>query len=135
VVLAGLALALVATLLTLATGNPVWDGIGSLCIGLLLIAVAIFVAVEVTSLLLNEAAPMALRRAIRLEIIEDPQVERVLHLVTVVVGSDQLMVALRLRFRDQVTDEGLIAASNALEARLKAQFPQIRFLFVEPDIA
>jgi len=133
--LAGLALALVATLLTLATGNPVWDGIGSLCIGLLLIAVAIFVAVEVTSLLLNEAAPMALRRAIRLEIIEDPQVERVLHLVTVVVGSDQLMVALRLRFRDQVTDEGLIAASNALEARLKAQFPQIRFLFVEPDIA
>ncbi|WP_005032257.1 cation diffusion facilitator family transporter [Holophaga foetida] len=133
--MAGLALALVAVILTMVTGNPIWDGIGSLGIGLILIAVAIFVGVEVTSLLLNEAAPTRLRQSIRLEILEDVQVDRVLNLVTVVVGSDQLMVALKLRFKDQVTGEALIAASNALEARLKARFPQIRFLFVEPDLS
>nr|WP_320132917.1 cation diffusion facilitator family transporter [uncultured Holophaga sp.] len=131
--LAGLAMALVAVLLTWLTGNPVWDGIGSLGIGLLLIAVAAFVGTEVVSLLMNEAAPIHLRQAIRERILQDPQVERILTLVTVVVGSDQLLVALRLRFRDQGTDDGLLEASNRLEAHLKERFPQIRFLFVEPD--
>jgi len=133
--LAGLSLALVAVILTMLTGNPIWDGVGSLCIGLILIAVAVFVGVEVTGLLLNEAAPIRVRQALRLEILEDPQVDRILQLVTVVVGSDQLMVALRVRFQDQVTDDGLMETSNRLEARLKDKFPQIRFLFVEPDIA
>lgn len=132
--MAGLALALVAVVLTMVTGNPVWDGIGSLCIGLILITVAIFVGAEVTSLLLNEAAPTRLRQAIRLEILEDPGVEHVHQLVTVVVGSDQLMVAAKLHFRGQPTDEALVEASNALESRLRGKFPQIRFLFVEPDL-
>lgn len=132
--LAGLLVALVAVILTMVTGNPVWDGIGSLSIGLILIAVAIFVGAEVTSLLLNEAAPIHLRQAIRLEILEDPGVEHVHQLVTVVVGSDQLMVAAKIHFREQPTDGALVEASNALETRLKEKFSQIRFLFVEPDI-
>lgn len=131
--LLGLVLALVAVLLTMATGNPVWDGVGSVAIGLLLIAVAAFVGVEVTSLLMNEAPPLAVRAAIRAAVAEDPQVEHVLHLIAVIIGSDQLMVSLKVRFQEQPSGTALVEAINALEVRLKERFPQIKHLFVEPD--
>jgi len=132
--LVGLVLALVAVLLTMATGNPVWDGIGSVAIGALLIAVAAFVGVEVTSLLMNEAPPLAVRAAIRAAVDEDPAVEHVLHLIAVIIGSDQLMVSLKVRFKSQPSGAALVEAINAMEVRLKAQFPKIRHLFVEPDV-
>lgn len=131
--LAGLGLALGAVLLTLVTGNPVWDGIGSLLIGLLLVAVALFVGAEVTSLLMNEAPPLGLRATIRAAVNEDPEVEATLNLIAVVIGSGRLMLALKIRFKDQPSGHSLVAAINALEVRLKAQFPQIQHLFVEPD--
>jgi len=133
--LAGLVLALAAVLLTMGTGNPVWDGIGSVGIGLVLLAVALFVGTEVASLLLNEAPPLALRGAIRGAVDEDPAVARVLNLVAVVVGSDRIMVALKVQFRDQPSGAALVAAINALERNLRARFPQIQHLFVEPDEA
>jgi cation diffusion facilitator family transporter len=132
--LLGLVFALVAVLLTLLTGNPVWDGVGSVAIGLLLIAVAAFVGVEVTSLLMNEAPPLALRAALRAAVDEDPAVEQVLNLVAVIVGSERLMVALQVKFREQPSGTALVEAINALERRLHAAFPQIQHLFVEPDL-
>jgi len=131
--LVGLLLALVAVLLTMATGNPVWDGIGSVAIGLLLLAVALFVGVEVTSLLMNEAPPLAVRGAIRAAVDEDPAVEHVLHLIAVIIGSGQLMVSLKVRFKEQPSGSALVAAINGMEVRLKERFPMIRHLFVEPD--
>ncbi|HJV23916.1 MAG TPA: cation diffusion facilitator family transporter [Holophagaceae bacterium] len=131
--LLGLGVALAAVLLVMATGNPVWDGVGSVFIGLLLIAVALFVGVEVTSLLLNEAPPLALRAALRESVAADPEVLGVLNLIAVVVGSERLMVALKVRFRDQPSGQALVEAINALERRLRARFPQIQHLFVEPD--
>jgi len=131
--LLGLCLALIAVLLTWVTGNPVWDGVGSIAIGLLLIGVALFVGMEITSLLLDEAPSLALRAAIREAVLEDPEVERVLHLVAVVIGSDRWMVALQVAFRSQPSGTALVEAIDALERRLKARFPQIRHLFVEPD--
>jgi cation diffusion facilitator family transporter len=131
--LLGLLLALSAVLLTLFTGNPVWDGVGSVAIGLLLIGVAVFVGTEVTSLLLNEAPPLAMRAAIRAAVDEDPAVDQVLNLVAVIVGSDRLMVALKVKFQDQPSGTALVAAINALERELHQRFPQIQHLFVEPD--
>jgi len=133
--LVGLVFALAAVLLTLFTGNPVWDGIGSVAIGLLLIAVAAFVGVEVTSLLMNEAPPLSLRAAIRAAVDEDPAVEQVLNLVAVIVGSDRLMVALQVKFREQPSGTALVEVINALERELHRRFPQIQHLFVEPDEA
>ncbi len=133
--LLGLVFALTAVVLILLTGNPVWDGVGSLAIGLLLIAVAVFVGTEVTSLLLNEAPPLALRAAIRAAVVEHPAVERVLNLVAVIVGSERLMVALQVQFREQPSGTALVAVINALERDLKQRFPQIQHLFVEPDQA
>ncbi|NWJ41128.1 MAG: cation diffusion facilitator family transporter [Geothrix sp.] len=132
--LLGLVFALAAVLLTLLTGNPVWDGVGSVAIGLLLIGVAAFVGVEVTSLLMNEAPPLALRAAIRTAVDEDPAVEHVLNLVAVIVGSERLMVALQVKFREQPSGTALVEAINALERRLHECFPQIQHLFVEPDL-
>ncbi len=131
--LTGLGLALCSVLLTWATGNPVWDGLGSLLIGLLLVAVAIFVGTEVTSLLMNEAPPLGLRAAIRAAVDEDPEVAATLNLIAVVIGSGRLMLALKIRFKDQPSGSALVEAINALEIRLKTQFPQIQHLFVEPD--
>jgi len=133
--LAGLVFALLAVLLTMITGDPVWDGIGSVAIGLLLIGVALFVGVEVSSLLMNEAPPLILRAHLRAAVEEDPAVDRVLHLVAVIVGSDRLMVALKVQFRDQPSGTALVAAINALERSLHQRFPQIQHLFVEPDEA
>ncbi len=131
--LTGLGLALCSVLLTWATGNPVWDGLGSLLIGLLLVAVAIFVGTEVTSLLMNEAPPLGLRAAIRAAVDEDPEVAATLNLIAVVIGSGRLMLALKIQFKDQPSGSALVEAINALEIRLKTQFPQIQHLFVEPD--
>lgn len=131
--LLGLGLALAAVLLVMATGNPVWDGAGSVAIGVLLIAIAAFVGTEVTSLLLNEAPPLALRAALREAVDEDPGVDQVLNLITVFVGSERLMVALKVKFHDQPSGQALIDTINAMERRLKTRFPQIQHLFVEPD--
>lgn len=133
--LLGLVLALAAVLLVMATGNPVWDGVGSVAIGLLLIAIAAFVGAEVTSLLLNEAPPLALRAALREAVEEDPEVETVLNLIAVFVGSERLMVALKVKFKDQASGQALVDAINTLERRLKARFPQVQHLFTEPDDA
>lgn len=131
--LLGLVVALAAVLLTMITGNPAWDGVGSVFIGLILIGVAGFVGVEVTSLLMNEAPPLALRAALREAVASEPEVLGVLSLIAVIVGSDRLMVALKVRFKDQPSGQALVEAINALEGRLRARFPQIQHLFVEPD--
>lgn len=133
--LLGLAIALLAVLLVWMTGNPVWDGLGSLLIGLLLIVVALFVGSEVTSLLLNEAPPLLLRAKIRAFVLEDTEVEHVLNLIAVVIGSDRLMVSLQVQFRNQPDGDALVDRINGLERRLRAAFPQIQHLFVEPDRA
>ncbi|HTL99015.1 MAG TPA: cation transporter, partial [Holophagaceae bacterium] len=86
--LVGLVFALAAVLLVMATGDAVWDGIGSVAIGALLIAIAAFVGTEVTSLLLNEAPPLAFRAALRGAVDEDPEVDQVLNLIAVFVGSE-----------------------------------------------
>ncbi len=131
--LLGLAIALGAVILVWTTGNPVWDGLGSLFIGLLLIAVALFVGREVTSLLLNEAPPLRVRAGIRAFVMEDAEVEQVLNLIAVVIGSERLMVSLQVQFRNQPDGNALVEAINGLEKRLRRAFPQIHHLFVEPD--
>lgn len=82
---------------------------------------------------MNEAPPLGLRAAIRAAVDEDLEVEATLNLIAVVIGSGRLMVALKIRFKDQPSGHAQVEAINALEVHLKAQFPQIQHLFVEPD--
>lgn len=130
----GLALAIGALALAATTGDGRWDGVGSAAIGLVLVAVAVFLAVEVSSLLLGEAADPEVDAATREASRSIDGVERVLHVLTMQQGPGEVLVHVKLAFRASMTVEEACVAINALEAKLRAARPEIRWVFVEPDI-
>lgn len=131
----GLALALVAVVVAWLTHNPAWDAIGTLCIGGVLIGVAVFLAVEVKSLLLGESADPALLGTIREVAAKDPRITKVLRMLTVQQGPGEIMVAVKLSYVADLTTTTLVAAINEFEAALHAAAPEIKWCFVEPDDA
>ncbi len=131
--LLGLVFALIAVLLTLATGNPVYDALGSLAIGILLIVIAVFIAVEVKALLIGQGVDPR-RRAEMLQFLEArPEVARVFNLLTLQLGPD-VMVAIKAEMSGEPAGSTLVDAINAVERDLKRAFPEIRFSFFEPDV-
>ena len=129
----GLTFALIAVTIAWITGEHHWDALGTLCIGLVLLGVAVFLAVEVKSLLLGEAADPALLRDIEAVAAEDVRIEKVLRTLTVQQGPGEVMVALKLKFRDDMTASQLVDAINVFEEKLQARVPQVKWSFVEPD--
>ncbi|MBS0591050.1 MAG: cation diffusion facilitator family transporter [Proteobacteria bacterium] len=132
--LLGLVVALLAVLLTMLTGNPVFDALGTLAIGALLVVVAVFVAVEVKALLVGQSADAELKAAMLDFLAGRAEVVRVFNLITLQLGSD-VMVAIKAEMRHDLSADGLIAAINAVEAAMKQRFPEIRWSFFEPDVA
>jgi cation diffusion facilitator family transporter len=132
--LCGLTFAFFAVLATMVTGNPVYDALGSIAIGVLLIVVAFFVAIEVKALLVGQSAEPPVREAIHAFIGMALTVEEVLNVITLHFGDD-IMVAVKARFKETGSVGALAAEINALEAALKQEFPQIKWVFFEPDVA
>jgi cation diffusion facilitator family transporter len=131
--LGGLALAIGFIALALATGNPMWDALGSIAIGSLLILVAVGVAVEVKALLVGQSAdPEALGR-MRSHLQSQPEVARLYSLLTQQLGGD-IMVAVKARMHPVASDSALVEAINRVERGFRAQFPAVRWLFFEPDL-
>jgi cation diffusion facilitator family transporter len=130
--LVGLVLALLAIVLAVITDNPAWDAIGTLAIGLLLIVVAIFIAIEVKAMLIGQSADPEVTAEIARFFDGRAEIARVFNLITLQLGSD-LMVAVKVQLRRG----GLPAedAINRVEAELKQRFPQVKWSFVEPDHA
>jgi cation diffusion facilitator family transporter len=129
----GLVFALVAVGVSKLTGDGRWDAVGSLAIGLVLIGVATFLAREVKSLLVGEAADEALVKSFE-ELAElDPNVERVLNVLTLQQGPGEIVVAAKLKFRSGMDTDALVDAINAFERALKARVPEVRWSFIEPD--
>ena len=131
--LGGLATALVFILLSIVTGNPVWDAIGSICIGSLLVLVALLVGNEVKALLVGQSAEPQVVAAMRSHLEAQPEVAHLYNLITQQLGRD-VMVAVKARMRPTGTDVALIEAINRVERGLKAAFPQVRWIFFEPDL-
>ncbi len=131
----GLVLALIAIVIAWLTGDGRFDAIGTLCIGAVLIAVAVFLAVEVKSLLLGEAADPALLKVLDDVAKQDPQISGVLRALTVQQGPGEVLLACKLAFRDGVSGKQMIDAINAFEVRLQEKHPEVKWCFVEPDIA
>jgi cation diffusion facilitator family transporter len=131
--LLGLAVALVAVLLTVFTGNPAWDALGSMAIGVVLIVVAILVGIEIKALLIGQSAERETEARLRQFLLKQDRVEKIFRLVTLQLGSS-LMVAVKAKVRAATADE-LIDAINRAEAATRAEFPEIQWLFFEPDIA
>lgn len=132
--LLGLTCALAAVLLAHCTGDPMWDALGSVAVGGVLIAVAVFLAVKVQSLLLGEAADPVLVEAARQAAAADPRLKAVGHIMTLQQGPGEVVVVLKIACDPGLPASELSDAINAFEARLRAARPDARWVFVEPDL-
>ncbi|WP_239405675.1 cation diffusion facilitator family transporter [Frankia sp. Cj3] len=133
--LVGLVFALAGIGLTIVTGDPAWDAVGTLAIGILLLAVAVIVAVETQAMLVGEAATPAMVAAIRDALAESPHITRVIHLRTLHLGPDELLVAAKIGMDVTLTLPAVAYAIDSAEARLRAAVPIARRVYLEPDIA
>ncbi|WP_267223353.1 cation diffusion facilitator family transporter [Dyella silvae] len=132
--LLGLAVALVAVVATMITGNHLYDAVGTIVIGVLLVVVAIAIAYEVKALLIGQGVEPNRREAMIAFINARPEVDVVLNLITLQMGPD-VMVAVKARMSPAPSQAALIEGINGVERAMKAQFPDIRWSFFEPDIA
>ncbi len=130
----GLGLAFIFVLIAGMTGDGRFDALGSICIGVLLIVVAIFVSVRVKSLLLGRSADPDLIAAIKVVIAGDDDIIDVYNILTLQMGP-KVMLAAKIRMRKGVEISAACEKINMLEVRLKEQFPEIGWSFVEPDVA
>jgi cation diffusion facilitator family transporter len=131
--LVGLALAFVFVGCAAATGNPVFDAIGSIVIGCVLVCVSIFVAVRIKGLIVGRSAEEDLQEDIRALIAADPNIDDLLNAITMQMGPD-VMLALKVKIKPGVPIETAVAHINALEQRIKSKFPEVAWCFVEPDV-
>jgi len=130
--LLGLALALLAVLATMFTGNPAWDALGSMSIGAVLIVVAVGIGIEIKALLIGQSAEHATEARLLQFLQQQAGVEKILRLITLQLGTS-LMVAVKARMAAESAAE-LIDAINRAEAATRAEFPEIQWLFFEPDV-
>ena len=129
----GLALALVAVLLAIATGDPGYDALGSIAIGAVLVVVAAGIAFEIKGLLIGQSAEAATEAAIRRFLEGRDEVQKVFRLITLQLGGT-LMVSVKAQMKGASAAE-LVASINRVEAALREAFPDVQWLFFEPDLA
>ncbi|WP_435177368.1 cation diffusion facilitator family transporter [Actinacidiphila sp. bgisy145] len=132
--LIGLALALAGVGIAIGTGNGVWDGVGTLCIGTLLICIALVLAAETKSLLIGEGASTDLVARIRDSIADGDTVTGVIHMRTLHLGPEELLVAAKIAVAHDDTAAQVAAAIDAAEERIRAAVPIARVIYLEPDI-
>jgi cation diffusion facilitator family transporter len=130
----GLALAIAALGLASWTGDGRWDGVGSASIGLVLVGVAVFLATEVSSLLLGEAADPDIDVVAREVSKTIPEMEKVLNVLTMQQGPGEVLVHIKIAFTATLTVEECCRAINVFEERFRKARPEVRWVFVEPDI-
>ncbi|MFC5140150.1 cation diffusion facilitator family transporter [Actinomycetospora rhizophila] len=131
--LVGLVLALGGVGLSTLTGEPVWDAVGTICIGVLLGVIAVILIVETKSLLIGEGAGAPLVRTITDALVGGP-VERVIHLRTQYLGPEELLVAAKIAVSASLSTEVVAEAIDNAEARLRAAVPEARLVYLEPDL-
>ncbi len=131
--LLGLAIAFVFLSLAAATGNTAFDAMGSIAIGLVLVSVSVFVALRIKSLIVGRSAEDDLQAEIRAEIDRDPSIEKLLNAITMQLGP-QVMLAVKVKMKPGISIEEAVAHINSLERRIKQQFPEVAWCFVEPDV-
>ncbi len=131
--LGGLAIALSFIGLAMLTGNPVWDALGSIAIGALLLVVAALIGVQVKGLLIGQSADPEVLAQMKKHLSEAPEVIELYNLLTQQFGSE-IMVAIKARMQPQGSEVALIEAINRVEVGFRLAFPQVAWLFFEPDV-
>ncbi len=132
--LAGLVFALAGLAIAEITGNPRWDAVGSIAIGLLLVAIAIILAVEMKGLLIGESASDANQHAIETALTSPASVLGLIHLRTMHLGPEELLVAAKIEFRHELSVAELARAIDDAEHALRAAVPIAHTVYIEPDI-
>jgi divalent metal cation (Fe/Co/Zn/Cd) transporter len=132
--LIGLLFAFIAVGLSVATGNGRWDGMGSLAIGVLLAAAAAILAMEMKSLLIGESASLDVQQRIVAALEDGPELVQVIHLRTVHIGPDSVLVTAKVAVRESDSAAQLTAGINAAEERVRAAVPTAQTIYLEPDI-
>jgi cation diffusion facilitator family transporter len=132
--LIGLVFALVGVVLTLLTGNGIWDGIGTAAIGLLLVVIAVVLAIETKSLLLGEGATQEDVAKIEKAVLAGAGVERIIHMKTLHLGPEELLVAAKIAVPRTERAEDLARHINETEVRIREAVPIARVIYIEPDI-
>src|SRR5688572_1344585 len=132
--LVGLVLAFVFVSMAAVTGNPLYDAYGSIVIGVVLIIVSIFIAVRIKGLIVGRSAEEDLQEAIRAQIEASDGIEELLNAITMQLGP-QVMLAVKVRMTPGLSIEKAVENLNQLERSIKASFPEVKWCFVEPDVA
>ncbi|MFB7949306.1 cation diffusion facilitator family transporter [Kitasatospora phosalacinea] len=132
--LIGLVLALGGVGLTVATGDAVWDGIGTLCIGVLLVVIALVLALETKSLLIGESADADVVARIREALVDHDTVTSVIHMRTLHVGPEELLVAAKIGVNAEDSAAVIAEAIDHAEVRVRKAVPIARAIYLEPDI-
>ncbi len=132
--LLGLIFALIGVSLTLITGDGIWDGIGTAAIGLLLVAIAIVLAIETKSLLLGEGATPEDIRTIETALLAGTGVERIIHMKTLYLGPEELLVAAKIAVPRTERAEQVATHIDEAETRIRGALPIARVIYIEPDI-
>ena len=132
--LVGLCFALVGVTLAVVTGDGRWDGIGALAIGSLLLVIAVFLAVEMKSMLVGESAVPEQTAAIRAALESEPSVTRIIHMRTLHTGPDEVLVAAKIAVTGTDTAAQVGEAIDAAEARIREAVPEARWIYLEPDL-
>jgi len=131
--LLGLTLALAFVGLAALSGNPMFDAIGSMCIGAVLIVISIFLTLRVRSLLVGRSADPLVQATIDSIIRDDADIETIFNTITVQFGPDTLLAA-KVKLKSGLDINTAVANINALERRLKAEIPGLKWCFIEPDV-
>ncbi len=132
--LLGLIFALIGVVLTLITHDGLWDGVATVAIGLLLVAVAVVLGFETKSLLLGEGASSEVVDRIVAAVEREPLVDRVIHMRTLHLGPEELLVAAKIGVRRDARAEDIARAIDAAEQRIREVAPIARVIYLEPDI-
>ncbi|HEX7503151.1 MAG TPA: cation diffusion facilitator family transporter [Acidobacteriota bacterium] len=130
----GLSIAMAALLLEHFTGILFFDGLASVLIGVLLAATALFMGSETKSLLIGEGADPALLRKIRLQLLKEESISRVIHIRSLHLGAEDILLAIKAEFNPQLNAKQISNLINGMEAEIREHHPEIRKIFIEPDI-
>ena len=133
--LAGLTFAFIAVAIALATGNPLWDALGTLLVGVVLMVIAVLVLIEVKGLIVGESAAPELRAEIARFVAAQPEVAEVFNVITLAWG-DKVVIAVKARMAEaeRISGAQLVERINAVEARMQERFPTAKWVFFEPDV-
>jgi cation diffusion facilitator family transporter len=132
--LIGLVFALTGVGLAMLTGNPVWDGIGTVAIGVLLGLIAVVLMIEMHSLLIGEGATREEDRAIRAALEQTENVDRLIHLRTQYLGPEEMLVGAKIALASSMDLATVAATINSAEAAIRAAVPAAQVIYVEPDL-